>query len=88
MPDVLILYASKHGHTEKVATRMADALAADGVTTHVHDAATPAQLAPHDYDAVIVGGSVHAGHHQRAIVDWAKAHRTSLSTMPSASRCA
>jgi len=84
MPDVLILYATKHGHTEKVATRVARALERDGVTADVHDAEAPTRPVARDYDAVIVGASIHAGHHQRAIVDWAKSHRTSLSTMPSA----
>jgi menaquinone-dependent protoporphyrinogen oxidase len=84
MPNVLILYASKHGHTEKVARRMARALESDGATVQLHDAASPAPVAPYDHDAVIVGASIHAGSHQREIVDWAKAHHTTLSTMPSA----
>jgi menaquinone-dependent protoporphyrinogen oxidase len=84
MADILILYASKHGQTQKIATRIARALEADGVTTRLHDAASRAERTPHDHDAVIVGASIHAGHHQREIVEWAKAHRTTLNTMPSA----
>ena len=33
---------------------------------------------------VVVGASVHAGHHQREIVNWARRHATSLGTVPSA----
>jgi menaquinone-dependent protoporphyrinogen oxidase len=84
MPDVLILYASKHGHTAKIAHRIAQSARADGATVHVHDAAAAPMLAPTDYDGVIVGASIHAGHHQREIVDWVKHHEVSLSELPSA----
>jgi menaquinone-dependent protoporphyrinogen oxidase len=84
MPDVLVLYGSKHGHTAKIARRVAGVLEAEGVTPHLHAAAEVARLAPHDYDAVIVGASIHAGRYQREIVEWTKAHRTVLGTTPSA----
>ena len=83
MPEVLILYASRHGHTQKVAMRVARALEHDGVRTHLFDAESATRPVPRDYDGVIVGASIHAGHHQRAIVDWAKRYRTTLTTMPS-----
>lgn len=84
MSDVLILYASKHGHTAKIVSRMAQAVRDDGVTAHVHDVEAATELVPSDYDGVIVGASIHAGHHQRAIVDWAKKHAEVLTAMPSA----
>ncbi len=84
MPDFLILYASKHGHTAKIANRLALAVREDGVTVHVHDAESVATLVPSEYDGVIVGASIHAAHHQREIVDWAKKHAITLSAMPSA----
>ena len=33
---------------------------------------------------VIVGASIHAGHHQQEFVEWAKRHRATLSLLPSA----
>lgn len=84
MPDVLILFASKHGHTQKVATRIARSLEQEGVATHLHDAEASTRPVPDDYDGVIVGASIHAGHHQRAVVEWAERYRTRLSSMPSA----
>jgi menaquinone-dependent protoporphyrinogen oxidase len=33
---------------------------------------------------VIVGASIHAGHHQREVIEWAGRHRTSLGMRPSA----
>ena len=83
--DVLVLYASKHGHTEKVAARVAAAAEAAGAVAHLRCVAgSPEEVAPGDYDLVIVGASIHAGRHQREIVDWAVAHHTALALVPSA----
>jgi menaquinone-dependent protoporphyrinogen oxidase len=84
MSDVLILYASKHGHTAKIARRVADAMRADGVTPHVQDAGSADELSPDGYDEVVVGASIHAGHHQREIVDWVKQLRAALVAKPTA----
>jgi menaquinone-dependent protoporphyrinogen oxidase len=84
MPDVIVLFASKHGHTEKIAMRIARALEHDGVRTHLYDAEASTVPVPSDYDGVVVGASIHAGHHQRAVVDWAERYRTALNTKPSA----
>lgn len=37
-----------------------------------------------DYDAVILGASIHAGHRQRALARWAEQHHTALGLVPSA----
>jgi menaquinone-dependent protoporphyrinogen oxidase len=85
MPKILVQYASTHGHTAKVAARIGAALEQDGATVELHQVrAGRAQPAPLDYDAVIVGASIHAGHHQRELVDWAEHHRTGLGMVPSA----
>lgn len=81
---VLIVYASTHGHTAKIAERIADAMRAAGADVDVQTAHDAAGARPHDYDAVVVGASVHGGHHQREVVAWAEHHRTSLSRLPSA----
>ncbi len=39
---------------------------------------------PSDYDAVVLGASIHGGHHQRALVEWAERHHTALGLIPSA----
>jgi menaquinone-dependent protoporphyrinogen oxidase len=85
MPTVLLLHASTHGHTSKIAARIADVLEAEAL--HVDLRKTPLDgddPCPRDYDAVIVGASVHAGHHQKEIVAWARAHHTTLALRPSA----
>ncbi len=81
MTRILVLYASTHGHTGKIAARIAKAI---GPAADLRSADQPNELAPWQYDAVIVGASVHAGHHQPAVLDWLSAHSSALSSMPSA----
>jgi menaquinone-dependent protoporphyrinogen oxidase len=84
VPKVLILYASNHGHTARIASRIADVIRESGAMVDVRDVDAAGELAPPGYDAVLVGASVHAGHHQRTVVDWVKRHATTLNGMPSA----
>jgi menaquinone-dependent protoporphyrinogen oxidase len=85
MPRILLLFASTHGHTAKIAARIAAALEDDGATVDLHQLhGNKTQPAPQDYDAVILGASIHAGHHQRALVRWAERHHTALDQNPSA----
>ena len=84
MSPILVTYASKHGHTRKVAARIAATAQAAGASVDVLDVAAAAHVDPVDYDAVVVGDSIHAGKHQREIVDWATAHHTALNARPSA----
>jgi menaquinone-dependent protoporphyrinogen oxidase len=85
MANVLVLYASTHGHTAKVAARIAEGLRAEGVEeVDVRDVADAGTIDPASYDAVIVGGSLHAGHHQEELVDWVQFRRAALGGRPSA----
>jgi menaquinone-dependent protoporphyrinogen oxidase len=85
MPEILIVYASTHGHTARIASRVAAALRYDGLAADAHDVRTMAPAAsPADYDGVVVAASIHGGRHQREMVDWVHAHHTSLTLRPSA----
>ena len=81
---MLLLYASTHGHTAKIAARIAEAVADEHLTVDLHDIESGAELNPADYRGVIVGASIHVGKHQSEIVDWCERHRTMLSLKPSA----
>jgi menaquinone-dependent protoporphyrinogen oxidase len=84
MKPVLVLYASTHGHTARIAARVAEALEHAGRAVDLRRADPHEDPSPLGYAAVVVGGSIHAGHHQRELVDWARRHATSLNAMPSA----
>lgn len=81
---MLLVYATTHGHTAKVAGRISDALRDENVEVDLRDVKDLKDADPVDYEAVIAGGSLHAGRHQRAMVDWVKAHRAVLAERPSA----
>jgi len=83
MTRVLLVYASTHGHTGRIATRIAETLRATGADVELQHAGD-GDPSPAGYDAVVVGASIHAGHHQRDIVAWAQRHRTCLGRLPAA----
>ena len=83
MSRVLVLYASTHGHTARIAERVAATLEATGIDIDLQRAGA-GDPPPTGYDGVIVGASVHAGHHQKEIVAWAERHHTCLGLRPSA----
>jgi menaquinone-dependent protoporphyrinogen oxidase len=84
MTNVLVLYASKHGHTAKIAGHVADRLRESGATVDLRPVDGDEAIGLSKYDVVAIGASIHAGHHQRAIVDWVSHHATALTEMPSA----
>jgi menaquinone-dependent protoporphyrinogen oxidase len=84
MSSFLIAYASTHGHTARIAERIAAALRADGHTVDVDDRVGETDPSPVAYDAVIAGASIHGGHHQAEVVRWARRHGTTLTMTPSA----
>ena len=79
MSDVLVFCASKHGHTAKVARRMAEVLGEAGREVDLCEAHASADPSPRDHDAVIVGASIHARHHRRR-------HETRTGLAPNAWR--
>ena len=83
MPGVLVIYASTHGHTAKIAARLARRLRKRGSSVDLRDISAAADLSPSGYDAVVIGGSVHSGHHQHELVEWTKGHARSLNGIPS-----
>jgi menaquinone-dependent protoporphyrinogen oxidase len=83
-PRALVLYASKHGHTGKIARHVAQVLADEGVVTDLRDVVKEPPVDLGGYDGVVLVGSVHAGKHQKALVAFVKQHITLLSERPSA----
>jgi len=84
MSKLLIAYASKHGHTRKIAARLADVVRESGAQVDVFDLIHGPQPVITEYDVVVVGASIHAGHHQKEVVDWVRRRSIRLSAMPSA----
>jgi menaquinone-dependent protoporphyrinogen oxidase len=79
---VLVVYASTHGHTEKIADRIGRVLRESGVQAEVEDVANVAEDDLARFDAVVVGASIHAGQHQRELIDWVRLHAGWLEDRP------
>jgi menaquinone-dependent protoporphyrinogen oxidase len=84
MSEILIAVASRHGHTNKIATQIAAVLARHGHRVTLDPDVGDTDPRPHRYDLVIAGAPVHAGRHPGALADWARRHATALNMRPSA----
>jgi menaquinone-dependent protoporphyrinogen oxidase len=85
MAHMLLVYGTTEGHTAQIADRMAAAIRADGHTVEMHDAKeVRKQSVTSAFDAIIVGGSVHAGEYQSAVREFVKRNRELLERVPSA----
>lgn len=84
MTEILVLYASTHGHTGRIATGIGLAIERAGATADVRRIGEGAEIELDRYDAVVVGASIHAGKHQRQIVEWVRHRAGLLNAMPGA----
>lgn len=77
--DALVVYASKHGHTAKIVTRLAEAMRGEGLKVDLREVGQAADAQPARYDLVVVAGSLHQEHHQKEIVRWVTERRATLA---------
>jgi menaquinone-dependent protoporphyrinogen oxidase len=85
MSSFLILYGTGEGQTAKVADRIAAAIGERGHEVSAVDVRDPASpVALDEYDAVVVGASIHVGRHQDAVRDFVAEHREALAAVPTA----
>jgi len=76
---VLVVYATRHGSTTKVAQTVAEELRAAGCEAEVRTVGEAGTTA--GFDAVVVGGPMILGWHKDA-VKWVKARRDALAAVP------
>lgn len=79
----LVVYASTHGHTAKIAARIAQAMRVQCLDVDLFDVAHASGADLARYDVIVVGASLHAQHHQPALVEWVSARRAALEQRPS-----
>jgi menaquinone-dependent protoporphyrinogen oxidase len=72
----LILYASSHGTTAKVAKHIAESLPTESVT--LINLKNTKKIDLSTYEQVVLGSSIHAGHGQRKMLQFCKKHLTEL----------
>ncbi len=85
MPRILLLYATTEGQTELIAERIAHTLREKGHNVEMLPADT-AQPGPDPaaYDGVMVGASIHYGHHPAFLHKLIRRHRDALAARPCA----
>jgi menaquinone-dependent protoporphyrinogen oxidase len=79
---VLVVYHSVEGQAEKIAHRIADGLR--DRSFEVDESVADAAPSPSGYNGVIVGDSIHAVHHSKALRRYLREHRDELQRMPTA----
>jgi menaquinone-dependent protoporphyrinogen oxidase len=84
MTRFLLVYGTREGQTARIADVIAADLRSAGDSVDVRNLRHGAPPTPDDYDAVIVGASVHARGYEREVRKWVRAHRAALDAKPNA----
>lgn len=82
MTTILVLYHTAEGQTARIADHIGAVLRALGDDVDVHDVA--GAPAPEPFDGVIVGDSIHAAHHSKALTRYLENHVAVLNRLPAA----
>ena len=83
--NILILYATLEGQTAKIAEHIAQDLRnKDNQVITLPGDHLPADFKLESYDAAIIGGSIHMGHHPNYLKKFVKQHHDWLNNHPSA----
>jgi|1186.fasta_scaffold06459_1 menaquinone-dependent protoporphyrinogen oxidase len=79
---VLIVFHTSEGQTAKIVERVASVLRESGDIVDVSE--VEGAPVPDPYDGVVVGDSIHAVKHSRALIRYVEAHVATLNGKPSA----
>jgi len=79
---VLVAYATGEGQTRKIARWVADRIADHGQAVELLPLADADDIDLDRFDRVILAASVHMGHYQRALSDFAASHAERLNAKP------
>jgi menaquinone-dependent protoporphyrinogen oxidase len=84
MMRVLIPYGTTEGQTARISEYIADVIRAHGHEAYAVDIKGSSHPKPDDYEAVIVGASIHMGKHEDYVQDFVRENRDTLERVPSA----
>ena len=83
MNSYLLIYATREGHTERIAEHLRETMEKRGISAHLVDAAhLPDNFRLADYQGAIVAASVQQQHHEREMTQFVRAYRAQLEAMP------
>jgi menaquinone-dependent protoporphyrinogen oxidase len=78
---LLIVYGTTEGQTRKICEYMRDKAEDDGHDVSIADSTGP-DINPKDFDAVIIGASLHAEKYQSSVAHYVQEHHQTLNKMP------
>lgn len=85
MSHYLLVYTTREGQTTKIATHIQAELEAQGHRCELCNLVQhPAPATLTSYDCVIVGGSIHYGHHDKRLIQFIEHNKTWLQANESA----
>jgi menaquinone-dependent protoporphyrinogen oxidase len=84
MMRVLIAYGTTEGQTARISEYLAEVIRDHGHEAYAVDIKGSGAPEPDDYDAVIVGASIHMGKHEDYVRDFVRENRDALERLPSA----
>jgi menaquinone-dependent protoporphyrinogen oxidase len=85
MKPILVFYATREGHTCRIAERVADRIHARGLAVQIRSVGNDkARIDLDQCSAVILAASVHQGKHEPEMVGFVKRHFRQLQSLPSA----
>jgi menaquinone-dependent protoporphyrinogen oxidase len=84
MMRVLIAYGTTEGQTARISEYLAEVIRDHGHEPYAIDIKGSGAPEPDDYDAVIVGASIHMGKHEDYVRDFVRKNRDALERLPSA----
>ena len=84
MKKIVIIYESVEGHTREVAERMGAAITAADCQVSSFPCKSADSTMLSEADGILLGGSIHAGKHNKKLMRFAETHRDLLGAKPSA----
>jgi menaquinone-dependent protoporphyrinogen oxidase len=85
MKPILVIYATREGHTRKIAEHVAATIRGRGDEVDVVDAAQlPAAFDLKKYAGAVLAASVHLGRHEHEMFNFARRYRADLERIPTA----
>jgi len=80
---LLIVYGTTEGQTRKICEYLRDKAKDDGQEVTIVDSTGP-DVDPSSFDAVLIGGSLHAEKYQASVKHYVQEHHKTLNKMPTA----
>jgi menaquinone-dependent protoporphyrinogen oxidase len=85
MPKISIIYGTSEGQTRKIAEYMASVIEQNGHSAVVVDCSrVSSTFSMQDYDAALIGASMHVGRFQDTVREFVRSHLEQLQRIPSA----